>query len=64
MDVINGMETYPEREFIRRHHKHELVENQCSSTLVKHIKAPVHIVSLFLLSSKHALFLFSLFLSV
>ncbi|KAG7537730.1 Polyketide cyclase/dehydrase [Arabidopsis suecica] len=33
-----------EREFIRRHHKHELVENQCSSTLVKHIKAPVHIV--------------------
>ncbi|CAH2070150.1 unnamed protein product [Thlaspi arvense] len=34
----------PEREYIRRHHKHELLENQCSSTLVKHIKAPVHIV--------------------
>ncbi|ESQ43191.1 hypothetical protein EUTSA_v10014777mg [Eutrema salsugineum] len=40
----NGMEPNPEREYIRRHHKHELVENQCSSTLVKHIKAPVHIV--------------------
>ncbi|AED96315.1 regulatory components of ABA receptor 3 [Arabidopsis thaliana] len=44
----NGIEnlTNPnqEREFIRRHHKHELVDNQCSSTLVKHINAPVHIV--------------------
>ncbi|XP_010445584.1 PREDICTED: abscisic acid receptor PYL8 [Camelina sativa] len=33
-----------EREFIRRHHQHELLHNQCSSTLVKHINAPVHIV--------------------
>ncbi|KAL1206685.1 Abscisic acid receptor PYL8 [Cardamine amara subsp. amara] len=33
-----------ERDYIRRHHKHELLQNQCSSTLVKHIKAPVHIV--------------------
>ncbi|CAL9243335.1 unnamed protein product [Arabidopsis halleri] len=47
---VNGIENLTnqnpnlEREFIRRHHKHELVENQCSSTLVKHINAPVHIV--------------------
>ncbi|CAH8381064.1 unnamed protein product [Eruca vesicaria subsp. sativa] len=38
------MEMNLEREYIRRHHQHELVENQCSSTLVKHINAPVHIV--------------------
>ncbi|KAF6173024.1 hypothetical protein GIB67_006400 [Kingdonia uniflora] len=33
-----------ESEFIFRHHKHETRENQCSSALVKHIKAPVHLV--------------------
>ncbi|KAK9275482.1 hypothetical protein L1049_022749 [Liquidambar formosana] len=33
-----------EDEFIRTHHKHEVKENQCSSSLVKHIKAPVHLV--------------------
>lgn len=33
-----------EAEFTRRHHRHELAENQCSSVLVKHIKAPVHLV--------------------
>ncbi|CAF1897598.1 hypothetical protein Bca4012_049120 [Brassica carinata] len=46
MEARNGMEMNNlEREYIRRqHHKHELVENQCSSTLVKHIQAPVHIV--------------------
>jgi len=31
-------------EYFRRHHKHEVRENQCSSYLVKHIKAPVHLV--------------------
>lgn len=32
-----------EYEYIRKHHKHELVkDNQCSSSLVKHIKAPLH----------------------
>eukprot|EP00252_Welwitschia_mirabilis_P026143 TRINITY_DN8426_c0_g1_i1.p1 TRINITY_DN8426_c0_g1~~TRINITY_DN8426_c0_g1_i1.p1 ORF type:complete len:176 (-),score=43.23 TRINITY_DN8426_c0_g1_i1:409-936(-) len=31
-------------QFIERHHKHELQENQCSSFLVKHIRAPVHLV--------------------
>ncbi|CDY64350.1 BnaA03g12450D [Brassica napus] len=40
----NGTEMNQEREYIRRHHKHALLENQCSSTLVKHIQAPVHIV--------------------
>ncbi|XP_008778779.1 abscisic acid receptor PYL8-like [Phoenix dactylifera] len=33
-----------EVELVRRHHRHELRENQCSSTLVKHIRAPVHLV--------------------
>ncbi|XP_022761198.1 abscisic acid receptor PYL8-like isoform X1 [Durio zibethinus] len=32
-----------EEEFIKRHHKHDVKENQCSSSLVKHIKAPVHL---------------------
>lgn len=35
-----------EDEYIRRHHKHEVKENQCSSSLVKHIKAPVHLVKI------------------
>ncbi|XP_057950452.1 abscisic acid receptor PYL8 isoform X2 [Malania oleifera] len=30
-----------ESEFVRRHHNHEVAENQCSSALVKHIKASV-----------------------
>eukprot|EP00262_Sarcandra_glabra_P013530 TRINITY_DN3768_c1_g1_i1.p1 TRINITY_DN3768_c1_g1~~TRINITY_DN3768_c1_g1_i1.p1 ORF type:complete len:183 (-),score=18.79 TRINITY_DN3768_c1_g1_i1:446-994(-) len=33
-----------EAEFIRRHHRHEVRDNQCSSALSKHIKAPVHLV--------------------
>ncbi|PKU85330.1 abscisic acid receptor PYL8-like [Dendrobium catenatum] len=33
-----------ETEFVRRYHRHEPRENQCSSALVKHIKAPIHLV--------------------
>ena len=33
-----------EAEYVRRHHRHEPRENQCSSTLIKHIKAPIHLV--------------------
>ncbi|XP_038709801.1 abscisic acid receptor PYL8-like [Tripterygium wilfordii] len=33
-----------ESEYIRRHHRPDLAENQCSSALVKHIKAPVPLV--------------------
>ncbi|PSS04435.1 Abscisic acid receptor like [Actinidia chinensis var. chinensis] len=33
-----------ETEYIRKHHRHQRNENQCSSSLVKHIKAPVHLV--------------------
>ncbi|GMJ15054.1 regulatory components of ABA receptor 3, PYR1-like 8 [Hibiscus trionum] len=33
-----------EEEFIKKHHKHDVKENQCSSSLVKHVKAPVHLV--------------------
>lgn len=31
-------------EYIHRHHKYQPTDNQCSSTLVKHIKAPIHLV--------------------
>lgn len=31
---------------IRLNHRHDPKENQCSSVLVKYIKAPVHLVSL------------------
>lgn len=38
-----------EKEYIRKHHHHhDLAENQCSSFLVKHIRAPVHLVRPFL----------------
>ncbi|XP_072961308.1 abscisic acid receptor PYL3-like isoform X2 [Typha angustifolia] len=33
-----------ESEYVRKLHRHEPRENQCSSTLVKRIKAPVHLV--------------------
>ncbi|KAJ6797410.1 abscisic acid receptor PYL9-like [Iris pallida] len=34
-----------EAEYVRRHHRHEqLGANQCSSALIKHIRAPVHLV--------------------
>lgn len=34
-----------EWELIRRYHRNELAENQCTSRLVKRIKAPVHLVN-------------------
>ncbi|KAI3956405.1 hypothetical protein MKX01_016818 [Papaver californicum] len=40
--VINS---HMETEYVSRHHRHdEIRENQCSSELVKHIKAPIHLV--------------------
>ncbi|KAL1531975.1 Abscisic acid receptor pyl8 [Salvia divinorum] len=33
-----------EREYLRKHHTHEIKDNQCSSFLIKRIKAPVHLV--------------------
>nr|GMD49651.1 abscisic acid receptor PYL8-like [Ipomoea batatas] len=33
-----------EREYIRKHHRHQPVENQCTSFLIKHIRAPLHLV--------------------
>ena len=46
--MMNGGEAYGaiETQYIRRHHRHELRDNQCTSALVKHIRAPVHLVSL------------------
>ncbi|KAJ7959295.1 Abscisic acid receptor like [Quillaja saponaria] len=42
--IGNGGFSCTEREFIGRHHRHDPGENQCSSALVKHIKAPVLLV--------------------
>ncbi|GLJ51092.1 hypothetical protein SUGI_1087690 [Cryptomeria japonica] len=33
-----------ESDYVLRYHRHELQGNQCTSQLVKHIKAPVHLV--------------------
>uniref|UniRef100_A0A5B7B243 Putative abscisic acid receptor PYL9-like n=1 Tax=Davidia involucrata TaxID=16924 RepID=A0A5B7B243_DAVIN len=33
-----------EAQYIWRHHKHDPIENQCTSVLVKHIKAPTNLV--------------------
>jgi hypothetical protein len=33
-----------EAKYVRRMHRHAPTEHQCTSTLVKHIKAPVHLV--------------------
>uniref|UniRef100_A0A5B7B1N5 Putative abscisic acid receptor PYL9-like n=1 Tax=Davidia involucrata TaxID=16924 RepID=A0A5B7B1N5_DAVIN len=33
-----------EAQYIWRHHKHDPKENQCTSVLFKHIKAPIHLV--------------------
>nr|XP_043613126.1 abscisic acid receptor PYL8-like [Erigeron canadensis] len=33
-----------ENDYIKRHHKHEVRADQCTSSLVKRIKAPVHLV--------------------
>ncbi|CAN4085768.1 unnamed protein product [Withania somnifera] len=33
-----------DKEYTRKHHLHEPGENQCSSFLIKHIRAPVHLV--------------------
>ncbi|KAJ6972504.1 abscisic acid receptor PYL3-like [Populus alba x Populus x berolinensis] len=43
---MNGSDAYSatEAQYVRRHHKHEPRENQCTSALVKHIKAPAHLV--------------------
>ncbi|KAL7106956.1 hypothetical protein ACP275_06G023900 [Erythranthe tilingii] len=42
MDVkgMSGVEI----EYIKKHHKHEIMDNQCTSFLIKHIKAPIHLV--------------------
>lgn len=42
--IGNGGFSGVECEYIRRHHHHEPGENQCSSALVKRIKAPVPLV--------------------
>ncbi|GAV84325.1 Polyketide_cyc2 domain-containing protein [Cephalotus follicularis] len=43
---MDGGDTYSsmEAQYIRRHHRHEPTYNQCSSALVKHIRAPVPVV--------------------
>lgn len=38
-----GLETV---RYVRTHHQHHCRENQCSSALLRHIKAPLHLVLL------------------
>ncbi|KAL9225382.1 hypothetical protein vseg_001316 [Gypsophila vaccaria] len=41
----NGCGGVEEEEYIRRHHKHDHIsDHQCTSVLIKHVKAPVHLV--------------------
>ncbi|KAI7743287.1 hypothetical protein M8C21_001956 [Ambrosia artemisiifolia] len=40
----NGVTSLTENDHIKRHHKHEVRGTQCTSTVVKRIKAPVHLV--------------------
>ncbi|XP_022984458.1 abscisic acid receptor PYL8-like isoform X1 [Cucurbita maxima] len=40
----NGGFSSLEKECIGRHHRHEPAENQCTSLLIKHIKAPLPLV--------------------
>ncbi|XP_062180966.1 abscisic acid receptor PYL5-like [Phragmites australis] len=42
--VANGAGAGGEAEHVRRLHSHAPAEHQCSSTLVKHVKAPIHLV--------------------
>ena len=56
-DAFGAMEA----QYIGRHHRHEPRENQCTSALVKHIKAPVHLVCFSLLSTADHHFLWFLF---
>ena len=49
----NGSGIGMEREYIRRHHRHQPRDNQCTSALVKHIRAPVPLVSNWLLTPNY-----------
>ncbi|KAK3137266.1 hypothetical protein QOZ80_5BG0450090 [Eleusine coracana subsp. coracana] len=42
--MSNGAGPGGEAEHVRRLHRHTPADHQCTSTLVKHIKAPVHLV--------------------
>ncbi|KAJ6825824.1 abscisic acid receptor PYL9-like [Iris pallida] len=44
-EMVNGNSVrLVEAEYVRRHHSHDPDDNQCSSALIKHIRAPVHLV--------------------
>lgn len=57
--VAAGAAAAAEAEHMRRLHSHAPGEHQCSSALVKHIKAPVHLVSSTTHDAFHPLFFFS-----
>lgn len=56
--VAAGAAAAAEAEHMRRLHSHAPGEHQCSSALVKHIKAPVHLVSSTTHDAFHPLFFF------
>ncbi|XP_024985641.1 abscisic acid receptor PYL8-like [Cynara cardunculus var. scolymus] len=44
MAITGDGANLPEIDYIKRHHKHEVRAYQCTSSLLKRIKAPVHLV--------------------
>lgn len=48
MDGCDACNAMMEAELICRHHAHEPREHQCSSVIVRHVKAPANLVSSFL----------------
>lgn len=46
MSCGNNNNSNLEIEYIKKHHIHQISDNQCTSVLLKHIKAPVHLVFL------------------
>ncbi|OIT32243.1 PREDICTED: abscisic acid receptor PYL8-like [Nicotiana attenuata] len=43
MNAIGGLSGV-EKEYIKKHHSHDPAENQCTSLLIKHIRAPLPLV--------------------
>lgn len=44
MTISDDCANSSENDYITRHHKHEIGSSQCTSSLVRRIKAPVHLV--------------------
>ncbi|XP_051121910.1 abscisic acid receptor PYL8-like [Andrographis paniculata] len=41
---VAGRLSGAEKEYLKKHHRHEIKDDQCSSYLIKRVKAPLHLV--------------------